>query len=77
MEADEDTLALYGMALDLQAQFFVAAGRLKEAENAWREAVVVATKLHGEEGEQVLVGRWRIKGRRSMYHKEHLCSVRF
>eukprot|EP00092_Neocalanus_flemingeri_P006783 GFUD01007326.1.p1 GENE.GFUD01007326.1~~GFUD01007326.1.p1 ORF type:complete len:361 (+),score=138.79 GFUD01007326.1:47-1129(+) len=54
-EVDEDTLALYGMALDLQAQFFMAGGRLKEAETAWREAVLVATKLHGVEGEQVLV----------------------
>ena len=54
-EVDEDTLALYGMALDQQAQFLMAVGKLKEAETAWREAVLVATKLHGEEGEQVLV----------------------
>jgi len=43
------------MALDQQAQFLMAVGKLKEAETAWREAVLVATKLHGEEGEQVLV----------------------
>jgi len=54
-EVDEDTLALYGMALDQQAQFHVGVGKLKEAETAWREAVEVATRLHGEEGEQVLV----------------------
>ena len=54
-EVDEDTLALYGMALDQQAQFLMAVGKLKEAETAWREAVLVATKLHGEEREQVLV----------------------
>ena len=52
---DEDTLALYGMALDQQAQVLMAGDKLKEAEKLFREAVMVATKLHGEKGEQVLV----------------------
>ena len=52
---DEDTLALYGMALDQQAQVLMAGDKLKEAEKLFREAVMVATKLHGENGEQVLV----------------------
>ena len=54
-DVDEDTLALYGMALDQQAQLFMASNRLREAEKSFREAVLVATKLHGEKGEQVLV----------------------
>lgn len=54
-DVDEDTLALYGMALDQQAQLFMAGNRLREAEKSFREAVLVATKLHGEKGEQVLV----------------------
>jgi len=54
-DVDEDTLALYGMALDQQAQLFMAGNRLMDAEKSFREAVSVATKLHGEKGEQVLV----------------------
>jgi len=52
---DEDTLALYGMALDQQAQVLMAGDKLKEAERLFREAVTVAIKVYGEKQEQVLV----------------------
>ena len=49
------TSALYGMALDLLAQFYLGAGRLREAEHLWAEAVKVGRAVHGEAGDQVLV----------------------
>ena len=52
---DEDTLALFGMSLDLQAQFLFSTNKLREAETVWREAVGVGKQLHGVDGEQVLV----------------------
>ena len=52
---DEDTLALYGMALDQQAQVLMAGDKLKLAESLFREAVTVAIKVYGEKQEQVLV----------------------
>ena len=52
---DEDSLALFGMSLDLQAQFLFSINKLREAETVWREAVGVGKQLHGSEGEQVLV----------------------
>jgi len=54
-DVEEDTLALYGMALDQQAQVLMAGDNLKEAEKLFREAVTVATKVYGEREEQVLV----------------------
>ena len=54
-DVDEDTLALYGMALDQQAQLLMAGDKLKEAEKLFREAVTVAIKVYGERQEQVLV----------------------
>jgi len=54
-EADEDTLALYGMCLDLKAQFLMDKKNFVEAENLFREAIKVATLIHGSKGEQVLV----------------------
>ena len=54
-EVDEDTLALYGMSLDLQAQFLFSINKLREAETVWREAVGVGQQLHGVDGDQVLV----------------------
>merc|ERR1719320_2025556 len=45
---EEDTLALYGMALDQQAQVLMAGDKLKEA-------VTVANRVYGEKQEQVLV----------------------
>ena len=47
--------ALLGMALDLQAQFYLSINRLTEAETLWREAVSVGRQLHGDTGDQVLV----------------------
>ena len=47
--------ALYGMSLDLLAQFYLASNRLKEAESLWVEAVKCGRLVHGEEGDQVLV----------------------
>ena len=47
--------ALYGMALDLLAQFYLASNRLKEAESLWVEAVKCGRLVYGEEGDQVLV----------------------
>jgi len=52
---DDDTLALYGMSLDMLAQFYLSINKLSEAENLWREAVKIGTAVHGENGEQVLV----------------------
>ena len=49
------TSALYGMALDVLAQFYLGAGRLREAEHLWAEAVKVGRAVHGEAGDQVLV----------------------
>ena len=48
-------LALYGMSLDMLAQFYLSINKLSEAENLWREAVKIGTAVHGENGEQVLV----------------------
>ena len=52
---EEDTLALYGMALDKQAQVLMAGVKPKETENIFREAVTVAIKVYGEKQEHVLV----------------------
>lgn len=52
---DQDSLGLLGLVLDQQAQFLLARDRLGTAEVTWREAVEVAIRLHGEEGEQTLV----------------------
>ena len=49
--------ALAGMALDQQAQLLLSSGRAGEAEAAWREAVLLAERLHGGAGEQTLVVR--------------------
>ena len=49
------TSALYGMALDVLAQLYLGAGRLREAEHLWAEAVKVGRAVHGEAGDQVLV----------------------
>ena len=54
-DVEEDTLALYGMALDQQAQVLMAGDNLKEPEKLFREAVTVAIKVYGEREEQVLV----------------------
>jgi hypothetical protein len=54
-EVDEDTLGLYGMCLDQLGQFCLSQGRLTEAEVAFRQAAAVASKVHGEHGEQTLV----------------------
>ena len=40
-------LALYGMSLDMLAQFYLSINKLSEAENLWREAVKIGTALHG------------------------------
>jgi len=56
-DCDEDSLALAGMALDHQAQLLLSSGRAGEAEAAWREAVLLAERLHGGAGEQTLVVR--------------------
>ena len=53
---EEDTLALYGMALDKQAQVLMAGVKPKMPENIFREAVTVAIKVYGEKQEHVLVG---------------------
>ena len=47
--------ALYGMSLDILAQFYLASNRLKEAESLWVEAVKCGRLVYGEEGDQVLV----------------------
>ena len=49
--------ALAGMALDQFAQLLLESGRAGEAEAAWREAVLLAERLHGRAGEQTLVVR--------------------
>jgi len=54
-DADEDSLALFGMSLDQYAQFCMSRNNLKEAERLFEEAVVIAKKLHGMTGEQTLV----------------------
>jgi hypothetical protein len=54
-EVDEDTLALYGMALDHLGQFCLGQGLLTEAAAAFKQAVTVSRKIHGDLGEQTLV----------------------
>jgi len=54
-DVDEDTLALFGMALDQYAQMLMADNKLREAELLFKEAVTVAKTVYGESGEQVLV----------------------
>ena len=54
-ECSEDTRALYGLCLDKKAQFHLGQGRLEEAESGFRAAVVLSTRIHGEEHEQTLV----------------------
>ena len=55
VEVDEDTLALYGMALDQLGQFCLSQGRLTEAEVAFRQAATISSKIHGDQGDQTLV----------------------
>ena len=43
------------MCLDLKAQFLMDKKNFVEAENLFREAIKVATLIHGSKGEQVLV----------------------
>jgi hypothetical protein len=52
---DEDTLALYGMALDRLGQFCLSQSRLTEAEVAFRQAAAISRQIHGDRGEQTLV----------------------
>ena len=54
---DPDDLALMGMALDWQAQFYLSRHNLLRAESIWREAVEIGRKIHGDDDEQVLVVR--------------------
>ena len=51
----EDTLALYGLCLDKSAQFYLGQGRLEQAESGFRSAVLLSSRIHGEEHEQTLV----------------------
>ena len=52
---DEDSVALLGMSLDWQAQFYLSLNNLTKAEAVWREALEVGKMLHGEDDEQILV----------------------
>lgn len=54
-EVDEDTMALYGLALDQLGQFCLSQGRLTEAEVAFSQALALSRTIHGVHGEQTLV----------------------
>ena len=57
LDSLEDTLALYGLALDRRAQFLLGRGRLEEAEAGFNSAVEVSRRVHGDQHEQTLVIR--------------------
>ena len=57
LDSLEDTLALYGLALDRRAQFLLGRGRLEEAEAGFKSAVEVSRRVHGDQHEQTLVIR--------------------
>jgi len=54
-EVDEDTLTLYGLALDRFAQFLASQSRLSEAESMFKTGVDVAKEVLGLNHDQTLV----------------------